>query len=172
MTVLQCFWFPAWPSVTLGLTLVLSLILLNLGNFVFDGVETKCWNVFFHWHIAQNRVFSTLHAFLFHIIALLILTRGFSDCFQVFALTLCFNDALNFRSAAIQRTFIWAWCLHFDNLTNLTNTSWSMLFSFIFLCFMLLLQTVICLVFFCFFHADIAHSYINECHCNKWSCPR
>lgn len=46
MTVLQCFRFSAWPSVALGLTLVLSLILLNLGNFVFDGVETKCWDVF------------------------------------------------------------------------------------------------------------------------------
>lgn len=142
MTVLQCFWFSA-----------LSHTRFDTGAFT-DSAKfrqlcvwwsgNKMLECVFHWHIAQNNiVFSTLHAFLFHIIAFLILIRGFSDCFQVFALlTLYFNDTLYFRSAAIQRTIIWAWCLHLDSLTNLTNTSWSKLFSFIFLSFMLLLQTI------------------------------
>lgn len=143
MTVLQCFWFSAWPSVTLGLTLVLSLILLNLGNFVFDGVETKCWNVFPLAYCtkqhAEYLVLCMLHVSHY-------CTPNSNQRLQwLFSGTYCtlyFIDTLYFRSAAIQSTIIWAWCLHLDNLTNLTNTSWSKLFSFIFLSFMLLLQTI------------------------------
>lgn len=142
MTVLQCFWFSAWPSVTLRLTLVLSLILLNLGNYLCLMEWKQKAGMFFHWHIPQNNiVFSTLHAFLFHIIAFLILIRDFSDCFQVFALlTLYFNNTLYFRSAATQRTIIWAWCLHLDNLFLFTMKTqagqcYFHLFFFLLCCF-------------------------------------
>lgn len=106
----------------------------------------KMLECFFHWHIAQNNMQHAEYLVLCMLHVSHYCTPNSNQRLQwLFSGTYCtlyFIDTLYFCLAAIQSTIIWAWCLHLDNLTNLTNTSWSKLFSFIFLSFMLLLQTI------------------------------